>query len=76
MRGCFMQKQEARLAEYLSEYIETCLEELRSGNDERTVEEFTFGETYAYVECLEIILSFQGADREALRKLELKYGII
>lgn len=70
-----MQKQEVRLVEYLTKYIEMSLEELRTGAVGKIATEFVCGETYAYIECLEIILIHNGADENALRELELKYGI-
>jgi hypothetical protein len=71
-----MQKQKAQLTEYLSEHIEMCLEELHSVGGGQAAKEFICGETYAYVECLEIILIASGADDNALRELERKYGVI
>lgn len=70
-----MQKQEAQLVKYLTEYIEKCLEELRYGNAE-SLTEIVCGEIYAYIECLEIILTGKGVNEETLRELELKYGVI
>jgi hypothetical protein len=38
--------------------------------------EIVCGEIYAYIECLEIILTGKGVNEETLRELELKNGVI
>lgn len=54
-----------------AEFLKKCLDELNLSPD-RT--DFVEGQIYAYVECLETILS-DTANKEELMNLERKYGI-
>lgn len=65
-----MRKQQSTI-HYLEEYILMCLDEIK----EADMTEFLLGETYAYIECLEIIWESFGIDNKTMLALEAKYGI-
>lgn len=56
----------------LKNHIKMCLDELLLSQDS----DFTEGEMYAYLECLELILLLCGVKRDKLIELEEQYGII
>lgn len=68
-----MQKKNEKL--YLEEYILLRLEEVREERCQDSESEFLLGETYAFVECLEVILKDKGVDNETLLIIEKRYGV-
>ena len=65
-------RKEETLTHYLVKYIFMCLDEIMEIEE---MTDFLTGEVYAYIECLEIILSRQGVDNKTLLAIEAKYGI-
>lgn len=64
-----------KLEDFLEEYLISRLDELRETYFQEDNSEFYLGEAYAYVECLEVILEYKGADNETLLSIEERYGI-
>ena len=75
-----MKKQELEVSyNYLFRYLISSLDELkelRMNAPEKRDDEFLLGETYAFLECLEIILLSTDTERAVMLGLEKKYGII
>ena len=61
---------------FLKKHIVMSLNEIRetsrNGSDKTN---FELGEVYAYVDCLEMLLQYQGVENCVLLALEEKYGI-
>lgn len=68
-----MQEEKEKI--YLEEYILLRLEEVQEEREQDDESEFLLGETYAFVECLEVILKSKGVDNETLLNIEKRYGI-
>ncbi len=74
-----MKKQELEGSyNYLLRYLISSLDELKElrMTPEKRDDEFLLGETYAFLECLEIILLSTDTERAVMLGLEKKYGII
>lgn len=75
-----MKKQELEGSyNYLLRYLISSLDELkelRMNAPGKRDDEFLLGETYAFLECLEIILLSTDTERAVMLGLEKKYGII
>lgn len=80
LRGGILKKQELEGSyNYLFRYLISSLDELkelRMNAPEKRDDEFLLGETYAFLECLEIILLSTDTERAVMLGFEKKYGII
>ena len=59
------------LKEQLTMWLDEIWEEYSKGDES----DFLLGEIYGYVECLEIILQYEGVDNATILALEKRYGI-